>query len=110
MVCRVAPETLTQYQAHVKRLRDALVQPNEATFARETRQADNADASEGVSHVQAELVGEAGSHAQDNTSEVPVPHMPALQPAVPNSTRYLSKHNDPLLLNYWCSQGLHASN
>ncbi|KAL3154436.1 SNAP receptor use1, variant 2 [Trebouxia sp. C0010 RCD-2024] len=85
--CRVAPETLTQYQAHVKRLKDTLAQPNEAAFARENSHTDSADAAGVVGRVQAELVGEAASHAQNNASAAPVPHRPLLQPAVPNSTR-----------------------
>ncbi|KAL3154435.1 SNAP receptor use1 [Trebouxia sp. C0010 RCD-2024] len=84
---KVAPETLTQYQAHVKRLKDTLAQPNEAAFARENSHTDSADAAGVVGRVQAELVGEAASHAQNNASAAPVPHRPLLQPAVPNSTR-----------------------
>ena len=90
--CRVAPETLTQYQAHVKRLKDALAQPNAAAFARENSQADSADAADVVGRVQEELVGQAASQAQDSASEAPVPHRPALQPAVPNSTRCAHEH------------------
>ena len=96
--CRVAPETLTQYQAHVKRLKNALAQPEEAAFARENSQADSADAADVVRHVEEKLVGQAASQAQDTTSEVPVPHRPALQPAVPNSTRCVHKCNQSVLL------------
>lgn len=81
------------YQAHVRRLKDALAQPDEAAFAKDTSRADSADAADVVGHVQQELVGEAASQAQGSVSEVPVPHRPALQPAVPNSTRCMLEHN-----------------
>lgn len=91
--CRVAPETLTQYQAHVRRLKDALTQPDDAAFAKDTSQADRAGAADVVGRVQQELVGEAASQAQGSASEVPVPYRPALQPAVPNSTRCMLEHD-----------------
>lgn len=96
--CRVAPETLIQYQAHVNRLKNALTQPSVSAFARGNSQADSADAADVVRHVQQELTGQAASQAQDTTSQAPVPHRPALQPAVPNSTRRAHKHNQPILL------------
>ena len=86
---------MTQYQAHVRRLKDALAQPHEAAVAKDTSRADIADAADVVGRVQQELVGEAASHAQGSTSEVPVPHRPALQPAVPNSTRCMLEHSRP---------------
>ena len=85
--CRVAPETLMQYQAHVKRLKDAVAEPADTDSARQTSSADAANAADVVNSVQIELVGEAAARSQANISAPPEPHRPVLQPAVPNSTR-----------------------
>lgn len=81
---RVAPETLAQYQAHVRRLKDAVAQPSTSSDARDISNAESTDAADVVANVQAELVGQASSHSTGSISKVP--RLP-FQPAVPNSTR-----------------------
>lgn len=81
------PETLAQYQAHVKHLKEAVDVPNSTSFAAQTSNAESTDASEVVANVGAQLVAEAASHAAAQPSEPQRPQAAMFQPPVPNSTR-----------------------
>ena len=72
----------------MQRLKDAVAEPADANYSRETSGANATSAADVVNTVQAELVGEAAARSKASISEPPEPRRPALQQAVPNSTRY----------------------
>ena len=87
MACRVAPETLAQYQAHVKRLKGAVVKPDDANSSGEVSKAHSLDAADVINSVQAELVREAAARSKESVSQAQSPDRPPRQAAIPNSTR-----------------------
>lgn len=84
---RVQPETLAQYQAHVKRLKDAVEEPNSASFAAEQPIVESTNESEVVTNVEAQLIAEVASHAAAGPSAMQSPQVAMFQPSLPNSTR-----------------------
>ena len=84
--CRVPADTMQQYQAHVKRLKDAIVPPATPSFVSEAQRAEPTTESKVVASVQAELVQEAAAHSAAPLYKLPPPM--SRQP-VPNSTRYV---------------------
>ncbi|DBA67359.1 TPA: SNAP receptor use1 [Trebouxia sp. C0005] len=84
---RVQPETMAQYHAHVNRLKEAINEPAQASFASEATNAGSTDASEVIANVEAQLVGEAASHAAAAPAETQRPPAAMFNPPVPNSTR-----------------------
>ncbi|DBB03879.1 TPA: SNAP receptor use1 [Trebouxia sp. C0004] len=84
---RVQPETIVQYHAHVNRLKGAIHEPPQASFASEAINAESKDASEVIANVQAQLVGEAASHAAAAPAETQRPPAAMFHSLVPNSTR-----------------------
>lgn len=84
---RVQPETMAQYQAHVKRLKESIDVPTQAPFASEATNAESTNAAEVVANVGAQLVGEAASHAAAGPTEIPQPPSALFHAPVPNSTR-----------------------
>lgn len=81
------PETLAQYQAHVKRLKDAVEEPNSASFAAEQPIVESTNESEVVTNVEAQLIAEVASHAAAGPSAMQSPQIAMFQPSLPNSTR-----------------------
>ena len=81
---------MAQYQAHVKRLKEAIDVPTPAPFASEATNAESTDAAEVVANVEAQLVGEAASHAAAGPTEIPQPPSALFHAPVPNSTRFAS--------------------
>jgi hypothetical protein len=77
---------MAQYHAHVDRLKEAIDEPPQASFASETN-AESTDASEVIANVEAQLVGEAASHAAAAPAETQRPPAAMFHPPVPNSTR-----------------------
>ena len=86
---------MAQYQAHVKRLKEAIDVPTQAPFASEATNAESSDAAEVVANVGAQLVGEAASHAAASATEIPQPPSALFHAPVPNSTRFASATSSP---------------
>ena len=78
---------MAQYHAHVNRLKEAIDEPPQASFASEAINAESTDASEVIANVEAQLVGEAASHAAEATTDTQRPPAAMFHPPVPNSTR-----------------------
>lgn len=78
---------MEQYHARVKRLKEAIDEPPQASFASEATNAESTDASEVIANVAAQLVGEAASHAAAAPAETQRPPAAMFHPPVPNSTR-----------------------
>lgn len=79
---------MAQYHAHVNRLKEAINEPAQASFASEATNAGSTDASEVIANLEAQLVGEAASHAAAAPAETQRPPAAMFNPPVPNSTRY----------------------
>ncbi len=79
---------MAQYHAHVNRLKEAINEPSQASFASEATNAESTDAAEVIANVGAQLVGEAASHAAAAPAETQRPPAAMFHPPVPNSTRY----------------------
>lgn len=78
---------MAQYHSHVNRLKEAIDEPPQASFASEANNAESTDASEVIANVEAQLVGEAASHAAAAPAETQRPPAAVFHPPVPNSTR-----------------------
>ena len=78
---------MAQYHAHVDRLKEAIDEPPQASFASEATNAESTHASEVIANVEAQLVGEAAAHAAAPPAETQRPPAAMFHPPVPNSTR-----------------------
>ncbi len=78
---------MAQYHAHVDRLKEAIDEPPQASFASEATYAESIDVSEVIANVKAQLVGEAAAHAAAPPAETQRPPAAMFHPPVPNSTR-----------------------
>ena len=78
---------MAQYHAHVNRLKEAIDEPSQTSFASEATNAESTDAAEVIANVEAQLVAEAASHAAAAPADTQRPPAAMLHPPVPNSTR-----------------------